>query len=302
MSDEGWNEHLREMDELRHSVQNASYENKDPLLIYKLESYNLFKTMVDNMNRKTAAILMRGQIPVREEPTAEQRQAMQARQAAVAQQAAQAIAEDSARQRLAVQEAAPEQHEPLAVGRHLADIFGERGAVLLFNHTPGDRAQRAVFAGISGSFGGGAVQPDAGAAGGKRPAPERLCEYRQRLSGTGYGHRLGSNVIAVPEYPYPLGLLAALGNPAGTAVFRGVSAARQRFYPGAAVATGRPAPVRRGAAALAGLPDWRGAADRRGGLRGGCRVSAALPPAAPARTGNKAGCPDCLHSAKERRE
>ncbi len=65
--DESWKEHLREMDELRHSVQNASYENKDPLLIYKLESYNLFKSMVDVMNRKTASVLMRGQIPVREE-------------------------------------------------------------------------------------------------------------------------------------------------------------------------------------------------------------------------------------------
>ena len=65
--DEAWKEHLREMDELRHSVQNASYENKDPLLIYKLESYNLFKAMVDTMNRRTAGVLMRGQIPVREE-------------------------------------------------------------------------------------------------------------------------------------------------------------------------------------------------------------------------------------------
>ena len=64
--DEAWKEHLREMDELRHSVQNASYENKDPLLIYKLESFGLFKKMVDEMNRKTVAILMRGQIPVRE--------------------------------------------------------------------------------------------------------------------------------------------------------------------------------------------------------------------------------------------
>ena len=100
--------------QLRHSVQNASDENKDPLLIYKLDSYNLFKTMVDNMNRKTAAILMRGQIPVREEPTEEQRQAMQARQAAVAQQAAQAIAEERARQRIAVQEAAPEKHEDMS--------------------------------------------------------------------------------------------------------------------------------------------------------------------------------------------
>ncbi len=64
--DEAWKEHLREMDELRHSVQNASYENKDPLLIYKLESFGLFKKMVDEMNRKAVSILMRGQIPVRE--------------------------------------------------------------------------------------------------------------------------------------------------------------------------------------------------------------------------------------------
>ena len=77
--------------------------------------------MVDNMNRKTAAILMRGQIPVREEPTEEQRQAMQARQAAVAQQAAQAIAEERARQRIAVQEAAPGEargYEPLPHGEN----------------------------------------------------------------------------------------------------------------------------------------------------------------------------------------
>lgn len=64
--DESWKEHLREMDDLRQSVQNASYENKDPLLIYKLESYDLFRRMVDDMNRKTVSILMRGQIPVRE--------------------------------------------------------------------------------------------------------------------------------------------------------------------------------------------------------------------------------------------
>ena len=61
---------------------------------------------------------------------------------------------------------------------------------------------------------------------------------------------------------------------------------------------GRPAPVRRGAAALAGVPDRCGAAGCRCGLRGGCRVSAALPPAAPARTGNKVGRPDSPHPAK----
>ncbi len=64
--DEAWKEHLREMDELRHSVQNASYENKDPLLIYKLESYGLFKNMVENMNKKAVSILMRGQIFMRD--------------------------------------------------------------------------------------------------------------------------------------------------------------------------------------------------------------------------------------------
>ena len=62
--DEAWKEHLREMDELRNSVQNASYENKDPLLVYKLEGYELFKTMIDSMNRKASAILMRAHIQV----------------------------------------------------------------------------------------------------------------------------------------------------------------------------------------------------------------------------------------------
>ena len=62
--DEAWKEHLRELDQLRQSVQNASYEQKDPLLIYKLESFNLFKTMVNTMNSKAVSILMRGQIPV----------------------------------------------------------------------------------------------------------------------------------------------------------------------------------------------------------------------------------------------
>ena len=64
--DEGWKENLRELDELKHSVQNATYEQKDPLLIYKLESSNLFGAMLNEMNRKITSILMRAQIPVRE--------------------------------------------------------------------------------------------------------------------------------------------------------------------------------------------------------------------------------------------
>jgi preprotein translocase subunit SecA len=62
--DDQWKEHLREMDDLRQSVQAASYEQKDPLLIYKLESFNLFKTMLDKVNKSVITILMKGHIPV----------------------------------------------------------------------------------------------------------------------------------------------------------------------------------------------------------------------------------------------
>lgn len=66
MIDEAWKEHLREMDELRNSVQNASYEQKDPLLIYKLESYELFRSMVETLNRKIVSTIMRLHIPMAE--------------------------------------------------------------------------------------------------------------------------------------------------------------------------------------------------------------------------------------------
>ena len=72
--DESWKEHLREMDQLRQSVQNASYEQKDPLVIYKVESFDMFKTMVGNMNAKTLSILMRGQIPEAATEAAPQRE------------------------------------------------------------------------------------------------------------------------------------------------------------------------------------------------------------------------------------
>ena len=61
--DEAWKENLRELDELKHSVQNASYEQKDPLLIFKLESVKLFDNMVNIMNNRSVSILMRAQIP-----------------------------------------------------------------------------------------------------------------------------------------------------------------------------------------------------------------------------------------------
>ena len=62
--DDNWKEHLRQLDELRHSVQNASYEQKDPLLIFKLESAKLWDDMINDMNNRIGSILMRGQIPM----------------------------------------------------------------------------------------------------------------------------------------------------------------------------------------------------------------------------------------------
>ena len=64
--DEHWKEHLREMDDLRQSVQNVTYEQKDPLLIYKLESFELFKRMIEEIDAEAVSILMRGQIPVQD--------------------------------------------------------------------------------------------------------------------------------------------------------------------------------------------------------------------------------------------
>ena len=61
--DDNWKENLRLLDELRHSVRNASYEQKDPLLIFKLESVKLWDGMIDDMNNRICSVLMRGQIP-----------------------------------------------------------------------------------------------------------------------------------------------------------------------------------------------------------------------------------------------
>jgi preprotein translocase subunit SecA len=71
--DELWKEHLRELDQLRQSVQNAAYEQKDPLVIYKVESFHLFENMLSELNVKAVSALMRGQIAVRtQEPAPEQ--------------------------------------------------------------------------------------------------------------------------------------------------------------------------------------------------------------------------------------
>ena len=67
MIDDAWREHLREMDELRHSVQNASYEQKDPLLIYKFESFGLFAKMLEKVNRDVLAVLNKSYVPVQQQ-------------------------------------------------------------------------------------------------------------------------------------------------------------------------------------------------------------------------------------------
>lgn len=70
--DDMWKEHLRELDDLKQSVQNASYEQKDPLLIYKFESFNLFRSMLDKINKAVVALLLKGYIPLQENNTVQQ--------------------------------------------------------------------------------------------------------------------------------------------------------------------------------------------------------------------------------------
>ena len=65
--DEYWKNHLREMDDLKQSVQNAAYEQKDPIVVYKSESYNLFITMLENLSKDVLAFLLRAQIYLRQE-------------------------------------------------------------------------------------------------------------------------------------------------------------------------------------------------------------------------------------------
>jgi preprotein translocase subunit SecA len=64
--DDKWKEHLRDMDDLKQSVQNATYEQKDPLLIYKFESFNLFSQMLEDLNKDVLSFLLRAFIPLRD--------------------------------------------------------------------------------------------------------------------------------------------------------------------------------------------------------------------------------------------
>ncbi len=80
MIDDAWKEHLREMDELKTSVQNAVYEQKDPLLIYKFESFELFKQMINTVNKDVVSFLMRANLPNENANTIQEARAPQVRQ------------------------------------------------------------------------------------------------------------------------------------------------------------------------------------------------------------------------------
>jgi preprotein translocase, SecA subunit len=73
--DDAWKEHLRELDDLKESVQNATYEQKDPLIIYKLESFNLFKNMIEKINQDVISFLMRADIPIQDPNTVREHRA-----------------------------------------------------------------------------------------------------------------------------------------------------------------------------------------------------------------------------------
>ena len=87
--DEHWKQHLRDMDDLRQSVQNAAYEQKDPLVVYKLESYNLFASMLEALNKDVLSFLLRAFIPLRDADDAHPAQAPAQRRTDMSQMRAQ---------------------------------------------------------------------------------------------------------------------------------------------------------------------------------------------------------------------
>ena len=128
--DEAWKQNLRDLDDLKQNTQNAHYEQKDPLLIYKLESYHIFERMVTSLNSKTVSILMRGQLYM-PEPTPEQiaaaeaaKQAAEQAQSEAAKQAAQAAATAAAQQQFRT--AAPERRPDFSKMQAIhANVNGE---------------------------------------------------------------------------------------------------------------------------------------------------------------------------------
>jgi preprotein translocase subunit SecA len=78
--DQNWKEHLREMDDLKQSVQNAVYEQKDPLLIYKFEAFELFKRFIAKVNEETISFLMKSEVPVKDADQVNEARTMKVRQ------------------------------------------------------------------------------------------------------------------------------------------------------------------------------------------------------------------------------
>ncbi len=117
--DELWKEHLRELDDLKQSVRNASYEQKDPLVIYKVESFHLFERMLSNLNNKSTSMLMRGQLYVRpaQEVPAQQEQQQENGQSA------------PARQRPEMQRAMPQPRAPQEYKTSKATLPSEEAAM-----------------------------------------------------------------------------------------------------------------------------------------------------------------------------
>ena len=111
--DDCWKENLRQLDELRHSVQNASYEQKDPLLVFKLESVKLFDNMVNEMNDRITSLLMRAQLHVEQEVREAAPEVRQQQQYTESKENLDEAAQRAARQQDTRESAAPQNRTPL---------------------------------------------------------------------------------------------------------------------------------------------------------------------------------------------
>ena len=111
--DDCWKENLRQLDELRHSVQNASYEQKYPLLVFKLESVKLFDNMVNEMNDRITSLLMRAQLHVEQEVREAAPEVRQQQQYTESKEDLDEVAQRSARQQDTRESAAPQNRTPI---------------------------------------------------------------------------------------------------------------------------------------------------------------------------------------------
>ena len=111
--DDCWKENLRQLDELRHSVQNASYEQKDPLLVFKLESVKLFDNMVNEMNDRITSLLMRAQLHVEQEVREAAPEVRQQQQYTESKEDLDEATQRAARQQDTRESAAPQNRTPI---------------------------------------------------------------------------------------------------------------------------------------------------------------------------------------------